>query len=134
MLCAHCHRTDSQTYVSHAKVIPRVSRRGSADVSFLSSYGGRFSTSIIITRLHLRNKRLNIYGGHSSRARLLPVNPLIRKSCASCRAPPNHLGMPAAFSWRDTCAPSLIEIEIGLTRDHQWSVYRVSVKNYENLF
>lgn len=105
-----------KTNISRAKIILRVSRRGFVDVSFLSSYGERFSTSIIITRLHLQNIRLNIYGGHSSRARLLPVNPLIRKSCASCRTPSNHLSMPAAFSWRDTCAPSLIEIEIGLTR------------------
>lgn len=93
-----------KTNISRAKIIPRVSRRGSVDVSFLSSYGGRFSTSVIITRLHLRNKRLNIYGGHSSRARLLPVNLLIRKSCAFCRAPPNHLSMPAAFSWRYVCS------------------------------
>ena len=126
-----------QTYVPRAKVIPRVSRRRSVDVSFLSSYGGRFSTSVIITRLHLRNKRLNIYGRHSSRTRLLPVNPLIRKSCASCRAPPNHLSMPAAFSWRDTCAPSLIEIEIGLIIarvDHQWSVYRIIRDKSRNFF
>lgn len=83
----------------------------------------RFYTSVIITRLHLRNKRWNIlWWTFVARARCfstLPTNPLIRKSCASRWANSNHLSMPAAFSWRDTCAPSLIEIENNSTRGHQ---------------
>lgn len=56
--------------ISHAKVIPDANLRACL-ISFpLQRRGERDSrASVIITRLHLRNKRSNIYGGHSSRAR-----------------------------------------------------------------
>lgn len=67
--------------------------------------------------------------------RALPANLLIRKSCASRWAISSHLSMPAAFSWRDTCAPSLIEIENNSMRGHQWTLYTGRLwENAKNLF
>lgn len=85
-----------------------------ASLSHGYTYG--INDRIFTVRRRIRCARARVRLSEFSR-----VNPLIRKSYASRRAPPNHLGMPSAFSvWRGTCAPSLIEIEIN---GRQWRAY-----------